>query len=69
MKNFLKKIGLNRQISQQKLSVDFKLPWHLLYKISAEARAIGSSEAEQKTINSIWWTRTWNFGTPFSRLP
>jgi len=45
----------NHQISQQKLSVDFKLPWHLLYKISAEARAIGSSEAEQKTINSIWW--------------
>ena len=52
MKNFLKKIGLNRQISQQKLSIDFKKPFDLLAKLPAEARG----EVPSKTANSIWWT-------------
>ena len=53
MKNFLKKIGLNRQISQQKLSIDFKKPFDLLARLPAEARAEGEGEA----TNSIWWTQ------------
>ena len=53
MKNFLKKIGLNRQISQQKLSIDFKKPFNFLAKLPAEARGEAPSEA----ANSIWWAR------------
>ena len=52
MKNFLKKIGLNRQISQQKLSIDFKKPFNFLAKLPAEARAEGEDEA----ANQLWWT-------------
>ncbi|MCI2424876.1 hypothetical protein LM599_02490 [Candidatus Acetothermia bacterium] len=51
MKNFLKKIGLNRQINQQKLSIDFKKPFNFLANLPAEARAEGEGEA----ANSIWW--------------
>jgi len=51
MKNFLKKIGLNRQISQQKLLIDFKKPFNFLAKLPAEARGEAPSEA----TNSIWW--------------
>ena len=56
MKNFLKKIGLNRQISQQKLSITFKKPFNFLAKMPAEARGEGEDEAEHSS-NSIWWTR------------
>ena len=52
MKNLLKKIGLNRQISQQKLLIDFKKPFDFLAKLPAEARGEAPSEA----TNSIWWT-------------
>ncbi|HOK17571.1 MAG TPA: zinc ribbon domain-containing protein [Candidatus Paceibacterota bacterium] len=52
MKNFIKKIGLNRQISQQKLLIDFKKPFDLLAKLPAEARGEAPSEA----ANSIWWS-------------
>lgn len=55
MKNFLKKIGLNRQISQQKLSIDFKKPFDLLANLPAEARAAGEGEAENSS-NSLWWS-------------
>ena len=54
-KNFLKKIGLNHQISQQKLSIDFKKPFNLLANLPAEARAAGEGEAEHSS-NSLWWT-------------
>jgi len=52
MKNFLKKIGLNRRIFDQQLFVDFKKPFDLLAKLPAEARAAGEGEA----TNSIWWS-------------
>ncbi|MCM8819290.1 MAG: hypothetical protein NC925_00635 [Candidatus Omnitrophica bacterium] len=45
MKNFLKKIGLNYQISQQKLSIDFKKPFNLLTNLPAKARGKTPSEA------------------------
>ncbi|PJB50955.1 hypothetical protein CO101_03380, partial [Candidatus Berkelbacteria bacterium CG_4_9_14_3_um_filter_39_23] len=35
----------NRQISQQKLSIDFKKPFDLLARLPAEARAEGEGEA------------------------
>ena len=63
MKNFLKKIGLNRQISQQKLSIDFKKPFDFLAKLPAEARGpaqqqavCGINSAPSEAANSIWWT-------------
>jgi len=53
MKNFLKKIGSNRRIFDQRLFVDFKKPFDLLAKLPAEARGEAPSEA----TNSIWWTQ------------
>ena len=53
MQNFLKKIGSNRRIFDQRLFVDFKKPFDLLAKLPAEARGEAPSEA----TNSIWWTR------------
>jgi hypothetical protein len=41
----------NRQISQQKLSIDFKKPFNFLVNLPAEARGKVPSEA----ANSIWW--------------
>lgn len=52
MQNFLKKIGSNRRIFDQRLFVDFKKPFDLLAKLPAEARGEAPSEA----TNSIWWT-------------
>ena len=46
MKNFLKKIGSNRRIFDQRLFVDFKKPWNYLYFLPDEARA-PSPEGEQ----------------------
>ena len=54
MKNFLKKIGLNRTIKNQKLCISFKKPWNYLYSMTAEARASGEGEAECSS-NSLWW--------------
>ena len=65
MKNFLKKIGLNRQISQQKLSIDFKKPFDLLARLPAEARAEGEGEA----TNSIWWCLLDDVRTFFEQNP
>jgi len=56
MKNFIKKIGSNRQILNQRLFVDFKKPWNYLYFLSAEPRAEGEGEAKNE-INRLWWTR------------
>jgi len=55
MKNFLKKIGLNRRLARGRLEIDFKKPWNLLYFLPAEARAECPSEAENSS-NRIWWT-------------
>jgi len=65
MKNFLKKIGLNRQISQQKLSIDFKKPFDLLAKLPAEARGEAPSEA----ANSVWWCLLDDVRTFFEQNP
>jgi len=55
MKNFLKKIGSNRRIFDQRLFVDFKKPWDYLYFLPAEARAEGEGEAKNG-VNRFWWT-------------
>ena len=65
MKNFLKKIGLNRQISQQKLSIDFKKPFDFLANVPAEARGEAPSEA----TNSIWWCLLDEIRTFFDENP
>jgi len=41
----------NRQISQQKLSIDFKKPFNFLANLPAEARGEAPSEA----TNRLWW--------------
>ena len=65
MKNFLKKIGLNRQISQQKLLIDFKKPFNFLANLPAEARREAPSEA----TNSIWWCLLDDVRTFFEQNP
>ena len=56
MKNFLKKIGSNRRIFNQRLFVDFKKPWNYLYFLPAEARAEGEG-ATKNEVNRLWWTQ------------
>ena len=56
MKNFLKKIGSNRRIFDQRLFVDFKNPWNYLAEMPAEARGEAPSEANH-AVNKLWWTR------------
>jgi len=55
----------NRQISQQKLSIDFKKPFDFLAKLPAEARAEGEGEAS----NSIWWCLLDDVRTFFQQNP
>ena len=55
MKNFLKKIGSNRRIFDQRLFVDFKKPWNYLYFLPAEARAPSEARGEEK-VNRLMWT-------------
>ena len=60
MKNFLKKIGLNRTIRDQKLCVNFKKPWNYLYNLAAEPeRSEGEAEvsASPSATNRLWWTQ------------
>jgi len=52
MKNFLKKIGLNRQITGQKLSMNFRKPWSNLENAPISAR----SAERNSTSNSLGWT-------------
>jgi len=56
---------VNRQISQQKLSIDFKKPFDFLAKLPAEARAEGEGEA----ANSIWWCLLDEIRTHFEQNP
>ena len=55
MKNFLKKIGSNRRIFDQRLFVDFKKPWNYLYFLPAEARAPSEARGEGER-NRLMWT-------------
>jgi len=55
----------NRQISQQKLSIDFKKPFDLLANLTAEARGEAPSEA----ANSIWWCLLEKVRTHFRQNP
>jgi len=58
----------NRQISQQKLSIDFKKPFDLLAKLPAEARAAGEGEAGN-SANSLWWCLLDDVRTFFEQNP
>ena len=51
MKSFLQKVGLNREIRSQTLTVSFKKPFDLLAETTVAAQR-AASEAER---NSIWW--------------
>jgi len=53
MKNFLKKAGLNRQIKDRKLFIDFKKPWNYLYFLSAERRS-REAEIPSQVANTLW---------------
>ncbi len=53
MKNFLKKAGLNRQIANQRLAIDFKKPWNYLCFLSAEPRS-GEAVEAAKPPNTLW---------------
>jgi DNA invertase Pin-like site-specific DNA recombinase len=54
MKNFIKKIGSNRRIFDQRLFVEFKKPWNYLYFLPAESRAAGAGEAEISRNRRMW---------------
>jgi site-specific DNA recombinase len=53
MKSFLQKVGLNRQIHSQTLTVSFKKPFDSLAKTTVAAQ-LAASESER---SSIWWRR------------
>ena len=53
MKSFLQKVGLNRQIRSQTLTVSFKKHWISL----AETTVAAQRAASESELNSIWWTR------------
>ena len=53
MKSFLQKVGLNRQLRAQTLTVSFKKHWISLAKTTVAAQR-ATSAAER---NSIWWRR------------
>jgi hypothetical protein len=46
----------NRILLGGKLIMNFQKQYELLSNLPPQARAIGSSEAEQKAINEKWWT-------------
>ena len=54
MKNFIKKIGSNRRILNQRLFVDFKKPWNYLYFLPAESRARSAGEAKVLRNREMW---------------
>src|SRR3989339_1443948 len=60
MKNFIKKIGSNRRILNQRLFVDFKKPWNYLYFLSAESRARSAGEAKVLRNLRMWTQRESN---------
>ena len=53
MKSFLQKVGLNREIRSQTLTVSFKKPFDLL----AETTVAAQRAATESERNSIWWRR------------
>jgi hypothetical protein len=53
MKSFLQKVGLNREIRSQTLTVSFKKHWCSLAKTTVAANQ-AASESER---NSVWWRR------------
>jgi hypothetical protein len=55
----------NRQISQQKLFIDFKKPFNFFANLPAEARGEAPSEA----ANSIWWCLLDDVRTFFEQNP
>jgi hypothetical protein len=57
--------SLRTQISQQKLSIDFKKPFDFLANFPAEARGEAPSEA----ANSIWWCLLDDVRTFFEQNP
>ena len=52
MKSFLQKVGLNREIRSQTLTVSFKNRWNSLAKTTVAAQ-LAASESER---SSIWWS-------------
>ena len=60
----------NRQISQQKLSIDFKKPFDFLANLRAEARGETSSEAKgEEKANRLMWCLLDEIRTHFEQNP
>jgi len=55
MKIFLKTVGSNRILLDGKLIMSFQKQYELLLNLPPQARAIGSSEAEELARNEKWW--------------
>ena len=55
MRNFLKTAGSNRILLGGKLIMNFQKQYNLLFNLPPQARAEGSSEAEELARNEIWW--------------
>jgi hypothetical protein len=47
--------------------MNFQKQYELLSNLPAQARAIGSSEAEQKAINEKWWCVLYEARTFFEK--
>jgi len=59
----------NRQILNQKLIIDFQIPWNSLCKTTAEARRAEAYNINKNYINSIWWCLLNDVRTFFQQNP
>jgi site-specific DNA recombinase len=68
MKNFLQKIGSNREIADGRLSITFKKPWNFLHSLPVNSRAYSSAGVKNRE-NLFWWSLLKKVRTYFEQNP